>query len=95
MMNLRTENDIIGNWSMNEINEPIISIVCHTFNHGKYIEQAITSFLKQNTTYPFEIIIHDDASTDNTVSIIQSFQEKYPKIIKLILQDENKYSKNS
>lgn len=93
MMNLRTENDIIKNWSVNEDNAPMISIICHTFNHEKYIGEAITSFLKQNTVYSFEIIIHDDASTDNTVSIIKLFQEKYPHIIKLILQDENKYSK--
>ncbi|WP_205728642.1 glycosyltransferase [Flavobacterium sp. J27] len=93
MMNLRSENDIIKNWTITENNLPFVSIVCHTFNQEKFIEQAIISFLNQKTTFSFEVIIHDDASTDQTVSIIKSYQQKYPSIIKLILQDENKYSK--
>jgi len=71
----------------------LLSIICTTFNHEKYIIQTIESFLMQKTTFIFNIVIHDDASTDNTKKILKSYQEKYPHIIKLILQQENQYSK--
>jgi glycosyltransferase involved in cell wall biosynthesis len=41
----------------------------------------------------FEVLIHDDASTDNTATIIREYEEKYPDIIKPIYQIENQYSK--
>lgn len=85
------ENEIISNWTNSTL---ILSIVCHTYNHENYIEQTITSFLNQKTSFPFEIIIHDDASTDKTKQIIEKYQEKYPNIIKTIFQTENKYIKN-
>ena len=46
--------------------KPVVSICCITYNHENYIQDAIESFLMQKTTFPFEIIIHDDASTDGT-----------------------------
>lgn len=72
---------------------PLVSICCVTYNHEKYIADAIESFLMQKTDFPFEIIIHDDASTDNTAKIIREYEERYPKIIKAIYQKENQYSK--
>lgn len=73
--------------------EPLVSICCITYNHEKYISDALDSFLMQKTSFPFEIIIHDDASTDNTASIIEKYEKKYPEIIKPIYQVENQYSK--
>lgn len=72
---------------------PLVSISCITFNHGRYIKQCLDGFLMQKTSFDFEILIHDDASTDNTVDIIKSYQEKYPDLIKPIFQKENQYSK--
>ena len=66
-----------------------VSIVTITYNHSKYISQAIESFLMQNTNFEFEVIIADDASTDNNQEIIREYQKKYPKIIKPILREEN------
>lgn len=75
-------------------NEVMVSIICNTFNHEKYVEQAIIGFISQETTFNYEVLIHDDASTDNTQSIIKEYQMKYPDIIKPIFQAENQYSKN-
>lgn len=70
-----------------------VSISCITYNHEKYIEHAIQSFLMQKTDFKYEILIHDDASTDSTADIIKKYQQKYPDIIKPILQSENQYSR--
>ena len=69
-----------------------ISNVCITFNHRDYIRDTIDGFLAQETEYQFEIIIHDDLSTDGTRDILLEYKDKYPSIIKLVLQDENQYS---
>ena len=46
----------------------------------------------QKTTFPIEIIIHDDASTDGTAKIVKEYADKYPDLIVPILQTENQYS---
>src|SRR6056297_2037532 len=73
--------------------KPLVSICCITYNHEKYIADALDSFLMQKTNFPFEIIIHDDASTDATPKIIDRYAKQYPKIIKPIYQSENQFSK--
>jgi glycosyltransferase involved in cell wall biosynthesis len=78
---------------MDETQEPLVSICCITYNHEKYIREAIEGFLMQKTDFPFEIIIHDDASTDKTADIIREYEKKYPELIKPIYQTENQYSK--
>ena len=76
------------------MNKPQISIICNTFNQEKYIAQALDSFLMQKVSVPFEILVHDDASTDSTADIIREYEKKYPDIIKPIYQTENQYSQN-
>lgn len=71
----------------------MVTIGCISYNQEKYIAQAIESFLMQKTNFKYEILIHDDASTDNTANIIKSYEKKYPNIIKAIYQKENQYSK--
>ena len=68
---------------------PDIGIAMLTYNHGKYIKQALESIVMQETNYSYKIILADDFSTDNTREILLDFQQKYPERIKLILQDEN------
>lgn len=88
----RSEEKIISAWE-GSLDAPLVSIVCHTFNHERFIEDALNSFLMQETTFPFEIIVHDDASTDGTQRKIQQYRAQYPKIIKPIFQEENIYQK--
>lgn len=69
-----------------------VSIVCNTYNHEEYIKDALDSFLMQETNFKYEVLIHDDASTDKTADIIREYEAKYPNIIKPIYQKENQYS---
>lgn len=71
---------------------PLVSIDCVTYNHEKYISDAIEGFLMQKTTFPVEILIHDDASTDGTADIVRSYEYKYPRIIRPLYQKKNQYS---
>jgi len=73
--------------------KPLVSICCLAYNHEPYIRQCIEGFLMQKTTFPIEILIHDDASTDKTAEIIHEYEVQYPDIIKPIYQKKNQYSK--
>jgi glycosyltransferase involved in cell wall biosynthesis len=70
-----------------------VSIVCMTYNHGPYIEQALQGFLIQKTSFKIEVLVHDDASTDQTAAIIRQYEQQFPEIIKPIYQTENQYVK--
>lgn len=88
----RTQDEVTAKWPANE--KPLVSIRCTAFNHEKFIAQCLEGFLIQETDFPFEVCVHDDASSDNTAKIIQEYAEKYPKIIKPLIETENQYSKN-
>ena len=80
---------------MQSNNEEIMVSVCMiAYNHERFIRQALDSVLNQKTNFKYEIIIHDDASPDNTADIIREYEKKYPNIIKAIYQKENQFSKN-
>jgi len=69
--------------------KPIVSILMPTYNHEKYISQAIESALSQKTQYDWELLINNDCSTDNTRKIAQEYADKYPDKIKLIYPETN------
>ncbi len=87
---LPSEKDIVSHWDDEEIK---VSICCIVFNHGDFLEKAIKSFLAQKTNFAFEILLHDDASTDESQSIILKYTKLYPNIIRSIIQTENIYTK--
>lgn len=66
-----------------------ISVLMLTYNHGKYIRQALDSVLCQQIKYSYEIVVGDDNSTDETREILLEYKKKYPEIIQLILRNEN------
>lgn len=72
--------------------EIVVSICCLTFNHELYINQTLDSLLFQKTNFPFEIVIHDDASTDKTATIIKEYVEKYPSVFNPLFQTKNQKS---
>lgn len=72
----------------------MVTIRCITYNHESYIRQCLEGFIMQKTNFRFEAIVHDDASTDGTATIIREYAEKYPDIIKPIFETENQYSKH-
>lgn len=67
----------------------LVSICCITYNHEKYIAQNIESYLMQETSFKFEIIIGEDCSTDNTLKILQAYQRMHPELITLVTSEEN------
>ena len=75
------------------VDKVLVSIWCTTYNHELYIRDALEGFLMQKTSFPYEIVIHDDASTDGTARIIREYERKYPDLIRGIYQEENMYSK--
>lgn len=72
----------------------LVSIWCVAYNHELYIRDAIEGFLSQKTNFKYEIIIHDDASTDRTAEIIREYEEKHPNLMQCIYQTENQFTKN-
>jgi glycosyltransferase involved in cell wall biosynthesis len=74
-------------------NNLVVSICCLAYNHELYIQECLEGFMMQKTNFKFEILIHDDASTDKTAEIIKKFEKQYPEIIKPIFQTENQFSK--
>ncbi|MEG1775696.1 MAG: glycosyltransferase [Clostridia bacterium] len=71
----------------------MVSICCAAYNQAAFIAQTLDSFLAQETNFPIEILIHDDASTDGTAQIIRRYAQAHPQIIKPLFQIENQYSR--
>ena len=69
--------------------DPKLSVILITYNHEKYIEKSLDSVLSQVTDFPFEIVIGDDCSPDDTKNIIREYRDKYPDIIRIVHREKN------
>ncbi len=69
--------------------EMMVSVVFITYNHEKYVRRALMSVLEQKTTFPFEVIVGEDCSTDSTRVILQEIKEQYPDQVKLLFREKN------
>lgn len=88
----KTEQEIMSTWVLKpEI--PVVTIRCLAYNHEKFIAQCLEGFLMQETTFSFEVVVHDDASTDNTANVIREYEAKYPHIIRAVYEEENQFQK--
>lgn len=67
----------------------MVSICCITYNHEKFLAQAIDSFMMQKTNFQFDIIIGNDCSTDGTLSVLEHYLQKFPNKIKVISSEKN------
>ena len=71
----------------------MVSVLCPTYNHEAFIGDAIEGVLSQKTEFKYELIIHEDASTDRTAEIVKEYADRYPELIRVIWQKENQFSK--
>ena len=71
------------------MSEPLASVCMITYNHKPYIRQAIEGVLRQETDFPYELLIGEDCSTDGTREIVFDYQRQYPQIIRVITSDKN------
>ena len=85
----RSEAEAMARW---QGDKPVVSILCPTYQHVDFIEDALRGFLGQDTDFPFEILVRDDASTDGTAEIVRDYAERYPNIIRALPETENRYS---
>lgn len=76
------ENDIY-------VDAPVVSIIVITYNQKEYLRECLDSIINQVVDFPIEIIIGDDCSTDGTTNICYEYQKKYPKFVKLVLNEKN------
>lgn len=77
---------------MNSNNQPLVTIICNAYNHEKYIRECLEGFVLQKTSFTYEIIVHDDASTDRTSIIVKEYESKYPNLFNNIYQNINQYT---
>lgn len=67
----------------------MLSVIMTTYNHERYIAEAIESVLRQQTSFRVEIVIGEDCSTDRTLNIARDYQSMYPEGIRIVSSDEN------
>lgn len=85
----------LSRWISGErkMNDVLVSVVCITYNHESYIRDTLEGILHQNVDFRYEIVVHDDASTDRTPQIIREYEEKYPELVHGIYESENQCAK--
>lgn len=68
---------------------PVVSVLVMTYNHAEFIHQALESVLMQQTSFPYEVLISEDCSTDGTRAIVIEYQRRHPGCIRLLLSERN------
>lgn len=79
---------------MKGVNNITVCIHCMTYNHEKYLADALEGFVMQKTDFPFVAVVIDDCSTDGTADVLRRYEDKYPEIIKAVYLKENYYSQH-
>ncbi len=69
-----------------------VSVITLAYNQKEYIAQALKTCINQKTDFKYEIVVHDDCSTDGTTDIIREYERKYPDIVHAYYEQKNQYS---
>lgn len=75
------------------MDNPLVTVLCLTYNQAGLIRDALEGFVAQRAPFRFEVLVHDDASTDGTAEIVREYQARYPELIRGVFQTENQTSK--
>lgn len=67
----------------------MVSVILITYNHGPFISETLDSILRQEVDFPYEIVIGEDCSPDNTLEICEAYARRYPDRIRLLPSDRN------
>lgn len=85
---LRNEAEIVAGWQ-DEV--PVVSVLCPTYQHLAFVRDSLQGFFGQRTTFPYEVVVRDDGSTDGTAEVVEEFARRYPRILRFIAEPENQY----
>lgn len=86
----RSEADVVAHW---QDGPPLVSVLCPTYQHIGFVEDALRGFLGQDTEFPFEVIVRDDASTDGTADIVRDYAERFPGVVRAVLEPVNSFGR--
>ncbi len=75
--------------STQDVIAPKVSVLMLTYNHERFIAQAVESVLAQETSFPIEIVVGEDCSTDRTREILLKLQQSHPGTIRLLFREKN------
>ena len=84
---------ISSKYSLEIMEELKVIVWCLTYNQKDFIRDALDGFVMQKTSFPFEVVVHDDASTDGTTDIVVDYAQKFPDIITPMVEQENQWQK--
>jgi hypothetical protein len=88
--NLPSETQVMKTWQGN-YDRPLVTVLCHTYNQVDYIDDALRGIVSQISSFPFEVIVRDDASSDGTTDIVRCYESRYPNLIRTVIERNNRY----
>lgn len=71
------------------VKNPLVSVVMTTYNHERYLAEAIEGVVRQETDFPIELLIGEDCSTDGTRKVALDYQKRFPEMIRVITSERN------
>lgn len=69
-----------------------VSVCCITYNQAPYIREALDGMLAQETSFPVEVLVHDDCSTDGTTDILREYERRYPQTVRVVYEEHNRWN---
>jgi glycosyltransferase involved in cell wall biosynthesis len=75
--------------SLRLVKDPLVSVLMVTYNHESYLAKAIESVVRQETSFPIELIIGEDCSTDGTREVALAYQKRFPEMSRVITSEHN------